>query len=138
MKLTHSQKKIIAFSICLLFLFGLTINTVLAECPPEGGGPCELDNPLRWGGSGIPLEENKDPRIVVGNIIRAALGFLGAVALAMCILGGYMWLFSAGNAEKIKKGRNTLVWAFIGLAVIFASYALISWVIGQLETIATP
>jgi len=138
MKLTYRKKLLIAFLLCFLFLFTnyLVVNVALADCPPEGGGPCKLDNPLQWG-SGDTLLKNDDPRIIIGNIIRAALALIGAVALAMFILGGYMWLFSAGNQERVKKGRNTLVWASIGLAVIFASYGIVSWVLANLKGIAT-
>lgn len=112
--------QIIIFLACFFVLFALT-SVVLAD-PPD----VDLENPL---GTSDAL---KDPRIIVGNIIKVALGLVGAVALAMIILGGYMWLFSGGNQEKVKKGLNTLVWAAVGLFVIFASYAVVSWVLKQL------
>ena len=41
---------------------------------------------------------------------------------------------SAGNAQRIEKGRETLTWAAIGLVVIFASYALVNLILKAFET----
>ena len=70
-----------------------------------------------------------DPRLIIGNIIRAILGIVGSLALAVFIYGGFTWVISAGNEEKIKKGKEMIIWATFGLAVIFASYALVAFVI---------
>jgi len=77
-----------------------------------------LANPLR----------SDDPRELIGFAIRGVLGIAGSLALAVFILGGFMWLLSGGNAEKVKKGRDMLVWASLGLAVIFFSYTLVRFI----------
>lgn len=76
-----------------------------------------------------PLGNTSDIPAVTGNIIRAILGLVGAVALLMFIYGGFLWLTSGGNPDKIKKGKETLVWAAIGLAFIFSSYIIANFVI---------
>ena len=114
-------KKILLILI-LIFIFLLDLNVVLAA---EG-----LPNPL---GTGLT-----DPRAVVGNIIKALLGIVGSLALAVFIFGGFMWVTSAGNEEKVKKGKDMLMWAAFGLAVIFASYALVTFVIDALTGGGTP
>jgi len=60
-----------------------------------------------------------------GKIIYAFLGLSGAVALIMFILGGFSWMTAGGNEEKVKKGRDTLIWATMGLVIIFSSYAVL-------------
>jgi hypothetical protein len=72
------------------------------------------------------------PQVVIGNIIRSLLGLSGALALLMFIYGGMLWIISGGSAEKIKKGKDTLVWATFGLAIIFMSYTLVEFVIDAL------
>jgi len=71
---------------------------------------------------------------IVGRIIQALLGISGSVALLMFVWGGFQWLISAGNPDRIKKGKDTLIWAAIGLAIIFAAYALVNVVVTALET----
>ena len=80
-----------------------------------------LRNPL---GSG-----RTDPRIIIGDVIQAVLGIVGSVTLAMFIYGGFMWMLSGGNPERVKKGRDTIVWSSLGLAVIFFGYAIISFIL---------
>ncbi|MFZ4631640.1 MAG: pilin [Patescibacteria group bacterium] len=63
---------------------------------------------------------------LASNIINAIFGMIGSLALLMIIYGGLTWMTSGGNAENIKKGRDTVIWATIGLAFIFLSYALAS------------
>jgi len=72
-------------------------------------------------------------RSFIGNMINAAFGFVGSIALLMFIFGGLSWMMSAGNAEKVKKSRDTLVWAAIGLVFIFLSYAIARIVIKTLS-----
>lgn len=67
---------------------------------------------------------SSDVRVIIGYLIQAALGVSGTIALAFFIWGGFLWLTSQGNTDKIKKGRDTLIWAAIGLAIIFSGYTL--------------
>lgn len=69
---------------------------------------------------------------LAGTILKTLLGLTGSVALLMFIWGGLLWLTSAGNTDKIKKGKETLVWAAIGLAFIFSSYIIANFVIQAL------
>ena len=96
--------------------------------PFEGGGTVgggtTLENPL---GSG-----NIDPRLIIGSVIKAILGIVGSLALAMIIFGGFMWVIAGGNDEKIKKGKDIITWAALGLLVIFFSYALVNFVINAM------
>ena len=69
-----------------------------------------------------------DPSYIVAAIIQALLGVVGAVTLLIFIWGGMKMIFSGGNEEKIKKGRDTLLWAAIGLAIILSSYSILQYV----------
>ncbi|EKE07482.1 MAG: hypothetical protein ACD_18C00070G0004 [uncultured bacterium] len=66
---------------------------------------------------------------IFGNGIKVATGIMGSLALLVFIYGGFVWLTSAGNSEKIKTGTTAMVWAVIGIVVIFASYAIINLVL---------
>jgi len=81
-----------------------------------------LTNPLGAGSS--------DPNVIIGNIIKGLLGVVGTAALVLFIYGGVLMMISAGDSGKVTKGRDTMVWAAIGIAVIFASYSITSYVLG--------
>jgi len=75
-----------------------------------------------------PISSDSIPALI-GRVITAVLGVVGSIALLMVIYGGFTWMLAAGNSEKIKKGRDIIVWAMLGLVVIFTSYALVRFVI---------
>lgn len=76
-----------------------------------------------------PLGEGTTTNILIGRIINALLGIVGSIALLMFVYGGFMWLTSGGAEDKIKKGKETLVWASLGLVIIFSAYALLNFVL---------
>jgi uncharacterized membrane protein YjfL (UPF0719 family) len=70
--------------------------------------------------------------VLIGNVLNVALGIVGSLALVMFIYGGFVWMLAAGNEQAVEKGKNILMWAAIGLVVIFASYSLVRFVINAI------
>ena len=67
------------------------------------------------------------------NIISFLLkGIAVPVAAAMFLYGGVIMLTSQASEEQIKKGRNAIRDAIIGLAIAFFSYAVINVILGTL------
>lgn len=79
-----------------------------------------------------PLSANSIPELA-GQMIRGLLGVSGALALFFLVWGGIMWMTSSGNSERVKKGRDSIVWAILGLVVIFVSYIVINFVFDVLK-----
>lgn len=77
-----------------------------------------------------------EPILFIAVIIQALLGIVGAGALLMFVWGGFHMIFSGGSEERIKKGRDTLLWAVIGMAVILSSYAVLNFTFGIFQTAA--
>jgi len=63
---------------------------------------------------------------IIGEIIRLFLGFVGVIALAYIIIGGYQIVTAGGASDKAEKGKKTLTNAIIGLVIIILSYTIIS------------
>ena len=126
--------KLIFTFLLLAFLAVLPTMTLGQQVTPAN--PQSITNP---DGSKTPTIENPlgdvgDPRALLGRIIGAAMGVVGSLALVVFLYGGFTWMTSGGNADRVKHGRDLIVWAAIGLFVIFASYAMVRFV---LETVAT-
>jgi hypothetical protein len=101
------------------FIQGTPPSIPQGGCDTQG---CELKNPLGT--------DNTDPRVIIGQGIRTILGIVGSVALAVFIYGGILWLTSGGNEQRIKKGKDVILWATLGLVVIFAAYAIVGFFLG--------
>jgi hypothetical protein len=69
---------------------------------------------------------------LIGFIIRAITGIVGSIALLMFVAGGFVWMTAAGNEERVKLGKNILIWSTLGLVVIFSAYAITRYVITAL------
>ena len=76
----------------------------------------------------------KDIREGIMAIVRLLMGFLGIIAIIIMLYGGFVWLTSAGNEEKVGQAKKIITAGVIGLVVIFISYALATFVISQLIT----
>lgn len=74
-----------------------------------------------------PLSSSDIPTIV-GNAIKVAMGIMGSLALVVFVYGGFRWLTAAGNSESIETGTSAMIWATIGIFIIFSSYAILQLV----------
>ncbi|MFA6475301.1 MAG: pilin [Patescibacteria group bacterium] len=72
--------------------------------------------------------------VIIAILIQILLGIVGSLALLMFVWGGMNLIFSHGNEEMVTKGKKILIWAVIGLAVVLASYALLSFTFSIFQT----
>ena len=108
----------------LLILFGLfLVQPISAQGDP---GPT-FDQQLEAfaGKEGVGLEKPIDPRIVVAQIIRVFISVVGLLFLLYAVYAGYMIMSSAGEEEKVRKGKSTLRTAIIGIFVVLSSYGIL-------------
>lgn len=62
------------------------------------------------------------------NVSELILGLVGSLSLLAFVVGGVMWMLSAGNAEMVTRGKNTIIGAVIGLVIVFTSFMIIQLV----------
>ena len=77
-----------------------------------------LENPL--------VGDKTDVKDILGGALKTVLGLMGGLVLLLIVYGGFVWLTSAGNPEKVKKGGNMIMWAVLGAVVVLSSYFLLS------------
>ena len=65
----------------------------------------------------------------ITTIINAVIGILGFVCVIVMIIGGVNYMTSAGDAGKVKKGKDTILYGLIGLVICVLAFALVNWVI---------
>lgn len=64
--------------------------------------------------------------LIITQVIKILLLLAGSVAILFIIIGGYQYIFSAGNETTSKKGKQTVVNALIGIVIIVLSYVLVT------------
>ncbi|MFH1745102.1 MAG: fibronectin type III domain-containing protein [bacterium] len=116
--------KIFIFAIIAVAVFG-AVNFAFAQSSDFG---LNYANNVGLGGG------DSDPRVVAVNIVRIALTFLGIIATIIILYGGFLWMTSAGDSQKMETAKKTLINAVIGLVIIMSAFLIVSWVLNQMQS----
>jgi len=76
-----------------------------------------------------PISGNNGVLVKITDIIAFVAG---AAAVILIIIGGLRYITSAGDPEKAKSARSTVINALIGLVVIALAASLITYVVEKL------
>lgn len=68
----------------------------------------------------------------IGKGINTVLGLIGIVAVVMMIYGGFQFLTSAGDAAKVAKAKNIVMYSVVGLVVAVLAYAIVNFVLSHI------
>ncbi|RJR30816.1 hypothetical protein C4569_04050 [Candidatus Parcubacteria bacterium] len=74
-----------------------------------------------------------DLSIIAGRVINYIFGFVGIIFLIMILIGGYKWMSSGGNEERVADGKKMIVQGINGMIAIFLAYALTYAVLSGLK-----
>ena len=74
----------------------------------------------------------RSPYATISGIINIILGLLGTIAVLLFLFAGFKWLTSQGSSDKIDEAKKLMGAAVVGIAIIFASYALSTFIITSL------
>jgi hypothetical protein len=97
---------LMAFVVAPIFAQGAGLSYVPMENIPGYGKPSDF------------------PTYVV-SIYKFGIGAIGICAMLMIIIGGYMYITSAGNATTMGKAKGVITDAIIGLIMALASWLLL-------------
>jgi type IV secretory pathway VirB2 component (pilin) len=137
-KLPITGKHLIAFLGCLAILSSFLILPVITMASPANTGFGQTYLGEVGTATQLPgANDNNFIWVMIGRIINTVLGVLGVILVVLVIYAGFMWMTASGDAEKVKKAKNVLIQAVIGIIIIFAAYALANFVLSALGSIAT-
>lgn len=121
--------KVIAALVVMAVAGAIAIpNTVLAVKCPDGTLNAGKDLPIAE--CNIDQEKNTtDLMSTVSTIISVVLGIVGLVAVVVIILGGIGFVTSQGEAGKVAKAKNTILYGVIGLVISLLAFAIVNFVL---------
>jgi hypothetical protein len=64
-------------------------------------------------------------------MIQALAGLSGLVATGYFVIGGFTYITSSGNPQKLEKAKRTITYSGIGLAITIGAFVL-SDIVGSL------
>jgi len=69
-----------------------------------------------------------DDAVQVENFIRSVIqliaGLAGLIATGFFVVGGFTYITSSGNPEKLDQAKRTLFYSAIGLAIVIAAFVI--------------
>lgn len=65
------------------------------------------------------------------NILNTTYLWAGIICVIIIIIGGYFYVISNGNAANVKRGKDAIMGAVIGLIVIIFAFTITQFVIGR-------
>lgn len=107
-------------------LFYTLMAALVFPVAAHAAGVKYFDQGNELSGSGaIPT---KTPDTTAFIFIGLFLDVLGLIALVLIIYGGVIMMTSQGSPDKVKKGRDILIWAILGVVVILSALSILSLV----------
>lgn len=85
-----------------------------ATCP---GGVCPDTNP------------EDSVNALVAQIINILSWAVGVISVIMIMVGGFKYVTSNGDNSKVTSGKNTIIYALIGLAIVALSQIIVQFVL---------
>ena len=60
----------------------------------------------------------------IRSIIQLVAGLAGLIATGFFVVGGFTYITSSGNPEKLDQAKRTLFYSAIGLAIVIAAFVI--------------
>lgn len=84
---------------------------------------------LGWGGvDGSDVAGAKTLLEILQTALNFLLSIVGIIAIIMLVIGGLMYLLSAGGEERMKTGKSIVIYSLIGISVALAALVLVAQV----------
>jgi uncharacterized membrane protein YagU involved in acid resistance len=72
-----------------------------------------------------------DGNQIFSNALNAAYLWAGIICVVIIIIAGYFYVISNGNAATVKRAKDALTGAIIGLVVVILAFTITQFVIGR-------
>ena len=73
--------------------------------------------------------KNTDLMAVAKTVMNVATGLIAMLAVFMIVYGGFQYTASAGDANKVTKAKNTILYGVVGLVVAILAFAIVNFVV---------
>ncbi len=117
----------------LLLIIAATVFVFAPNCFADGDA-CSVagfNDPLICGSPG--KDEEKELQGHIRDTLTQVYTWVGIIAVVVIVIGGILYMTSAGNQEKIKNAKKAITYAVIGLVVTLMAFAITSLVIGAID-----
>jgi len=97
--------------LAILLGMGIISQMVLAQFPSGGG----------------------DFPTMVGRFFRILIGLGAIIATIFIMLGAFQFFTAGGDVEQASKAKQQIIYAIIGLFIMWAAWALVGWLLNAIR-----
>lgn len=119
------KRFLIGVAMAVAMLFGSVSLPAFADIGNICDGP--IYDPDLLEAAGCSLEKESAIPVAV-RLIEVVLSVVGILAVVMIVIGGIFYVISAGDAVKIQRAKNTILYAVVGLAISLLAYTIVYFV----------
>ncbi|MBR3176326.1 hypothetical protein IKF26_02935 [Candidatus Saccharibacteria bacterium] len=65
----------------------------------------------------------------ITNVLNGVIAVLGIVCVVVVIIGGINYMTSSGDAGKVKKAKDTILYGLIGMIICVLAFAIVNFVL---------
>jgi len=116
--ISKSKKTVVAVLLAFLAFFAAM---------PVWADSYGLDETVK--GLDVSIKNNQDLSSTAGKIIGVFLSMLGVIFICLVVYAGYLWMTAAGDNEKVKKAKDILQSAIIGVIIVSSAYVITYFVL---------
>lgn len=109
-------------------LVGTAMPAAAVRCP--AGSERENEDVNSYAECSLPKPDpDKELVPTVVHILNVIVGVMAVVTIGVMIVGGVFFVLSQGDAAKITRARNTILYGLVGLVVSLLSFAIVNFVV---------
>jgi len=75
----------------------------------------------------------EDAKAVVKSVLSTVFTWTGIISVIVVIIGGVFYITSQGEPDKIKRAKNAILYAVIGLIISLLSFAIVNFVLTAMQ-----
>jgi hypothetical protein len=76
----------------------------------------------------------EDLQSLILNAVNIAMSLSIVIAIAALIMAGFKYILAIGNEEKIEEATKSLVFALVGLVIVFIAPLAVEYIMAFLTT----
>ena len=109
----------------IVMLANIILNTIRIALSANFTGGCDI---IDGSGEVVKCDAATDPGTLVVTLIHWVTGVAGVVSAIFVVYGGISYATSSGDPNKVKKAKDMILYALIGLAIVALAEVITAFV----------
>ena len=92
---------------------------------------CSGDYCIDSNSAGLPNSTTSFTQ-AVASVTDTALIIVGGLSVIFIVVGGLLYITSAGNLTRVKQAKDTITYSIVGLVIAASAFAIVTFITGRI------